>query len=105
MAKGSSIRLTLVAALLYTDSLFYQAVKLGFVELANTLYSLREYREIAKFLFARMIYIDGLNTLFAFGGIYAAGSFGMATVMGFLLIGALLLMWVKPANRLKLQSL
>ena len=24
-----------------------------------------------------MIYTDGLNTLFAFGGIYAAGSFGM----------------------------
>jgi UMF1 family MFS transporter len=24
-----------------------------------------------------MIYIDGLNTLFAFGGIYAAGTFGM----------------------------
>ena len=25
-----------------------------------------------------MIYTDGLNTLFAFGGIYAAGTFGMA---------------------------
>jgi UMF1 family MFS transporter len=25
-----------------------------------------------------MIYIDGLNTLFAFGGIYAAGTFGMS---------------------------
>ncbi|MFQ5939507.1 MAG: MFS transporter, partial [Alphaproteobacteria bacterium] len=27
---------------------------------------------------ARMIYTDGLNTLFAFGGIYAAGTFGMS---------------------------
>ena len=32
---------------------------------------------IARFLLARLLYIDGLNTLFAFGGIYAAGSFGM----------------------------
>jgi UMF1 family MFS transporter len=33
---------------------------------------------VARFLLARMIYIDGLNTLFAFGGIYAAGTFGMS---------------------------
>ena len=32
---------------------------------------------IARFLLARLIYNDGLNTLFAFGGIYAAGTFGM----------------------------
>ena len=31
-----------------------------------------------RFLVARLLYIDGLNTLFAFGGIYAAGTFGMA---------------------------
>ena len=30
-----------------------------------------------KFLLSRMIYTDGLNTLFAFGGLYAAGTFGM----------------------------
>ena len=30
-----------------------------------------------RFLLARMIYTDGLNTLFAFGGLYAAGTFGM----------------------------
>ena len=34
--------------------------------------------EILKYLIARMIYTDGLNTLFAFGGIYAAGSFGFS---------------------------
>ena len=39
---------------------------------------MRRYREIARFLLARMLYTDGLNTLFAFGGIYAAGTFGMA---------------------------
>ena len=30
-----------------------------------------------KFLLARMIYTDGLNTLFAFGGLYASGTFDM----------------------------
>ena len=39
---------------------------------------LRRYRQIALFLLARMIYTDGLITLFAFGGIYAAGTFGMS---------------------------
>jgi len=31
----------------------------------------------ARFLVARMLYSDGLTTLFAFGGIYAAGTFAM----------------------------
>jgi len=33
--------------------------------------------EMARFLVARLFYTDGLNTLFAFGAIYAAGVFGM----------------------------
>lgn len=32
---------------------------------------------VGRFLLARMLYTDGLNTLFAFGGVYAAGTFGM----------------------------
>jgi MFS transporter, UMF1 family len=32
---------------------------------------------LRRFLVARMLYTDGLTALFAFGGIYAAGSFGM----------------------------
>jgi UMF1 family MFS transporter len=32
---------------------------------------------MARFLLARLFYTDGLNTLFAFGAIYAAGVFGM----------------------------
>lgn len=39
--------------------------------------TLRSHPTVGRFLVARMIYIDGLNTLFAFGGIYAAGTFGM----------------------------
>lgn len=37
----------------------------------------RGHRVLGRFLIARMVYIDGLNTLFAFGGIYAAGTFGL----------------------------
>ncbi len=33
---------------------------------------------VVKFLIARMLYIDGLATLFAFGGVYAAGTFDMS---------------------------
>ncbi len=36
-------------------------------------------RAVWRFLLARMLYNDGLTTLFAFGAIYAAGSFGMST--------------------------
>jgi UMF1 family MFS transporter len=46
-------------------------------EVANTLRSIRRYREIVKFLLARLVYNDGLVTVFAFGGIYAAGTFDM----------------------------
>ncbi|MCZ6608166.1 MAG: MFS transporter [Alphaproteobacteria bacterium] len=53
------------------------AVRQGFAELIATLRRIRDFADIARYLIARMIYTDGLNTLFAFGGIYAAGSFGM----------------------------
>ncbi|MFQ5783477.1 MAG: MFS transporter [Alphaproteobacteria bacterium] len=53
------------------------AVRRGFALLRQTFAGFRRYRTIFRFLLARMLYIDGLNTLFLFGGIYAAGSFGM----------------------------
>lgn len=57
-------------------SLMY-AIKRGLNELSATFFQLRKHTNVIKFLIARMIYTDGLNTLYAFGGIYAAGSFGM----------------------------
>jgi len=66
-----------------------QAVGKGLAALADTLKHLRRFRNVAMFLVARMIYTDGLNTLFAFGGIYAAGSFGM-TFDEILIFGILL---------------
>ncbi len=55
-----------------------EALRDGLMTLISTLRNIGRYAQTARFLLARMIYIDGLNTLFAFGGIYAAGTFGMA---------------------------
>jgi UMF1 family MFS transporter len=54
-----------------------EAIRRGLGQLKRTFADIRRYRHIGRFLIARMIYTDGLNTLFAFGGIYAAGTFGM----------------------------
>ena len=54
-----------------------EAVRRGTRTLIETLRRIREYASIWRYLLARMIYTDGLNTLFAFGGIYAVGTFGM----------------------------
>ena len=40
----------------------------------STANELRNYPQIIRFLLARLVYNDGLVTVFAFGGIYAAGS-------------------------------
>lgn len=54
------------------------AIRRGFTDIVATLRSLwATRRHVIWFLLAQMIYTDGLTTLFAFGGIYAAGTFGM----------------------------
>lgn len=55
-----------------------KAVRDGLAALWRTIRDLRDHRDAAWFLAARMLYTDGLNTLFAFGGIYAAGVFGLS---------------------------
>jgi MFS transporter, UMF1 family len=80
-----------------------EAVRRGLAQLRGTIVHIGRYRAIMLFLIARMVYTDGLNTLFAFGGIYAAGTFGMDMAgvikFGILLnvtagIGALAFAWV-----------
>src|SRR5271170_3713434 len=56
------------------------ALHTGLAELKQTLLGLPKQRSIATFLLANMIYTDGLVSLFAFGGIYAAGTFGWNTI-------------------------
>lgn len=55
-----------------------RAIRDGLRQLRDSIRQARRYRHIVRFLIARMIYIDGLATLFAFGGVYAAGVFDMA---------------------------
>jgi len=43
--------------------------------LSDTFRQIGRYRQIFRFLLARLIFNDGLITIFAFGGIYAAGTF------------------------------
>src|SRR3989475_5703094 len=56
------------------------ALRAGLIELKQTLSELPKQRSMATFLLANMIYTDGLVSLFAFGGIYAAGTFGWHTI-------------------------
>ena len=53
------------------------AVSIGqaFADLKVTAQKIREYRQIVRFLLARLVYNDGLVTVFAFAGIYASGTF------------------------------
>jgi UMF1 family MFS transporter len=79
------------------------AVRQGSAALWRTLRQIRKYENILLYLVAHMIYTDGLNTLFAFGGIFAAGTFGMSmaevTMFGIMLnitagLGAFAFAWV-----------
>lgn len=79
------------------------AVGDGLRQLATTVRNIRQHRTSLRFLIAHMVYADGLNTLFAFGGVYAAGTFDMSVdeviVFGIALnltagIGAFAFAWV-----------
>lgn len=48
----------------------------AFKQLGHTFGELSKHRQTIRFLLARLLYNDGLVTVFAFGGIYAAETFG-----------------------------
>lgn len=54
-----------------------QVLREGLREIFGTLRTIRRYPAVAWFLLAHMLYIDGINTIFLFGGIYAAETFRM----------------------------
>ena len=58
--------------------LSYRMLSSSFRHLAVAFRDVRRYREISKLLLARLLYNDGLVTIFAFGGIYAVGTFGFS---------------------------
>ncbi len=57
-----------------------EALREGLTDLRQTLGELPKRKSMAAFLLANMIYTDGLVSLFAFGGIYAAGTFDWHTI-------------------------
>jgi UMF1 family MFS transporter len=80
-----------------------RAIRDGLRQLTVSLRHIRQYANIVRFLIARMVFIDGLATLFAFGGVYAAGTFAMSEqqvlLLGILLnvtagIGAAFFAWI-----------
>ena len=56
------------------------ALREGLRDLKSTLRELPRQKSMTAFLLANMIYTDGLVSLYAFGGIYAAGTFGWNTI-------------------------
>lgn len=56
------------------------AARAGLAEIRTVLRSLPHSPALARFLVARLFYTDGLNTLFAFGAIFAAGVYGLSFV-------------------------
>ncbi len=54
-----------------------KGIRGAFLELRRTFRNIGRYRQIVRFLIARLVYNDGLVTIFSFGGAYAAGAFGM----------------------------
>ena len=50
----------------------------AYAQLRGTFAEIRKHKQTVRFLIARLIYNDGLVTIFAFGGIYAAETFGFA---------------------------
>ncbi len=56
---------------------FWEALSKGLSQLAQSAKNARKHGNLLRFLIASAIYRDGLVTLFAIGGVYAAGQFGM----------------------------
>ena len=54
-----------------------ESARRGLTEISALVRGLPRNPRLLRFMLARLFYTDGLNTLFAFGAIYAAGVFGM----------------------------
>ena len=54
---------------------FFSLLSTSIEELKTTFNEIRNYKNTVRFLIARLIYNDGLITIFAFGAVYAAGTF------------------------------
>ena len=80
LVAGWFLLFSVPAFLFLKDDWVPGGVSIGraFSDLAVTTRHLRRYRQVLLFLLARLFYNDGLVTIFAFGGIYAVGTFGFS---------------------------
>lgn len=67
----------LLAPVIPSKTSLADGAKQGIKELGKTVLEVGKYRHIALFLLAHLLYIDGLTTLFVFGGAYANALFGI----------------------------
>jgi UMF1 family MFS transporter len=59
---------------------FGAAVQSGFANVVRTIRKLRDYRNVATFLIARMFYADAKTAILIFSGVYASGVMGWGLV-------------------------
>jgi UMF1 family MFS transporter len=57
----------------------WQLARDGVQDVLRTLRHVRHYANIARYLLARMFFIDGMVGVLTFGGVYASGTFGWDT--------------------------
>lgn len=57
----------------------WSLAKQGVADVLDTLRHVRHYANVARYLLARMFFIDGMVGVLTFGGIYASGTFGWGT--------------------------
>ena len=62
-----------------SQSPMWQLAREGVRDVFQTLKHVRHYSNIARYLLARMFFIDGMVGVLTFGGIYASGTFGWDT--------------------------
>lgn len=60
-----------------TNKKISDSIKHGFAQIKISIKEAGKFKNIMKFLFARMFYNDAVVTIFAMGGVYAAGTFNM----------------------------
>ncbi|WP_207457210.1 MFS transporter [Azospirillum sp. SYSU D00513] len=54
------------------------SVREGLATLRRTVLELRRYKQVLRYLIASAFFRDGISTITAFGGLFAAGTFGMS---------------------------
>lgn len=82
---GAWMMLLMLPVLLFTPdgqastSGMWQLAKEGVNDVVQTLKHVRHYANVARYLLARLFFIDGMVGVLTFGGVYASGTFGWDT--------------------------